>query len=65
VAAFAMITNGIDILMVALAWAFVLSRVVHAYIHVGPNVLMWRGTAFLVGAIVVLLMWTKLAIHIA
>jgi hypothetical protein len=64
VAAFAMITSGVDFLMVGLAWVFVLSRVAHTAIHIGPNVVMWRGTAFLVGFVALVLMWLKLTIHI-
>lgn len=64
VAAFAMITGGVDTLMVGLAWLFALSRIVHAAIHIGPNVVMWRGMAFLAGLVALVLMWLKLAIHI-
>lgn len=64
VVAFALITSAVDLQMVGLAWIFVLSRVVHTAIHIGPNVVMWRGMAFLVGFVVLALMWLKLAIHI-
>ncbi len=64
VAAFAMITSAVDVAMVGLAWIFVLSRVAHTVIHIGPNVVMWRGTAFLVGFVALALMWLRLAIHI-
>ena len=64
VVAFAMITSAVDVAMIGLAWAFVLSRVAHTAIHIGPNVVMWRGTAFLVGFIALVLMWLRLALHI-
>ena len=64
VVAFALITSAVDLLMVGLAWIFVLSRVVHTAIHIGPNVVMWRGTAFLVGFVALVLMWLKLTVHI-
>lgn len=64
VVAFAMITSAVDLLMVGLAWVFVLSRVVHTAIHIGPNIVMWRGTAFLVGFVALALMWLKLTVHI-
>ena len=35
--AFALILRKSDIVLVALAWAFVISRIVHALIHLGPN----------------------------
>jgi hypothetical protein len=64
VVGYAMITNAVDVLMVGLAWIFALSRIVHTVIHVGPNVVMHRGLAFLVGFVALVLMWLKLAIHI-
>lgn len=63
VVAYAMITSAVDVLMVGLAWIFALSRIVHTAIHVGPNVVMHRGLAFLVGFVALVLMWLKLAIH--
>jgi hypothetical protein len=63
-AAFAMITHAVDVLMVVLAWIFVIARVVQAVIHVGPNVIAWRASAFIVGLVAVVAMWVKLAIHI-
>jgi len=64
VVAFALITSAVDLLMVGLAWIFVLSRVAHTAIHIGPNVVMWRGTAFLVGFVALIGMWLKLTVHI-
>lgn len=60
-AAFAVVFKQADALMVGLAWAFAISRVVHAIIHIGPNVVIWRGIAFLVGAAVLLAMWLLMA----
>lgn len=39
-----------------LAWLFVLSRVVHAYVHTGSNYVPARRLAFLFGCLMVLLM---------
>lgn len=61
VVAYALILRQADALMIGLAWAFVASRAAHAAIHIGPNVIMWRGAAFLVGAAVLLAMWVMLA----
>lgn len=55
--AFALILKIADPLMIGLAWAFSLSRIAHAAIHIGPNVVIWRGVAFLVGYAVLVLMW--------
>jgi len=40
--------------MVALAWLFVASRIVHAVIHIGSNNMMIRPLAFLVGCVAIL-----------
>jgi hypothetical protein len=65
VAAFALILKGADLLMVVLAWAFVLTRIVHAGIHIGPNKVRWRSPAFALGLLIVLVMWIKLLVHVA
>ena len=56
---------GMVILLVAvLAWIFVVSRFVHAYIHTTSNHVPTRFNAFAVGAIVLLLMWIIFAVRI-
>jgi hypothetical protein len=50
--------------MVALAWAFVLSRIVHAAIHLGPNKVRWRSPAFILGFLIVTAMWVNLFLHV-
>ncbi len=57
VVAFAMILRPADTLMLWLAWIFVATRIVHAAIHIGPNVVKWRAGVFLVGASTVATMW--------
>lgn len=64
VVAFALIAKGADLIMLVLAWLFVLTRIVHAAIHVGPNKVRWRSPAFAVGFLIVLLMWVKLFLHV-
>ena len=65
VSAFAMILGAADLPMVALAWAFVASRIVHAAIHIGPNKVRLRGPAFVLGFLIVTAMWAKLFLHVA
>jgi hypothetical protein len=60
VVGYALVSNQADSLMTGLAWAFVVSRIVHTIIHIGPNVVMWRGLAFLAGALVLGIMWVLL-----
>lgn len=65
VVAFALITKGADTLMLVLAWLFVLTRIVHAAIHIGPNKVRWRTPAFGLGFLIVAIMWIKLLAHVA
>jgi len=62
--AFALIAKGADLLMLVLAWLFVLTRIAHAAIHVGPNKVRWRSPVFAIGFLIVLIMWVKLFIHV-
>lgn len=62
--ALALLTRKADLLFVAMAWAFVLSRLVHAFVHVGSNELRLRFPAYLVGALVLLAMWAIFALRL-
>ena len=53
----ALITRTLDVIIYVLSWMFVLSRIVHAYIHVTSNRLDRRTGVFGIGAIALLLMW--------
>ena len=64
VVAFALILKGADTLMIVLAWLFVLTRVLHAAIHIGPNKVRWRSPAFALGLLIVAVMWIKLLLHV-
>jgi hypothetical protein len=46
----------------ALAWVYVLLRITHTYVHTGKNVLNSRILAYFSSWLVVLAMWTLLAI---
>ena len=50
-------TETLDVVLLILSWLFVLSRLVHAYVHVTSNRLDRRTGVFGVGAIALLLMW--------
>lgn len=47
-----------------LAWLFVLSRIVHAFVYVTSNHIGWRFGAFAFGALVLLAMWAMFALAI-
>lgn len=61
----ALMTRNADVIMVGLAWLFVASRVAHAYVHTGSNVVLRRGGVFLIGFIVVVLMTAILLFRLA
>jgi hypothetical protein len=53
-----------DILLVTLAWIFVLTRLAHAYVHTTSNVVRLRGGVYGIGVLVLLIMWIWLAIRL-
>lgn len=65
VVAFAIVhPRTVDISMIALAWGFVVSRIVHAGIYTTTNAIRQRFTAFLAGGIILLAMWVLFAARI-
>lgn len=48
--------QAVDILAIALAWLFVASRALHAYIHTTSNYVPYRRSIFIVGNILLVLM---------
>lgn len=50
-------TGTLDVVVLVLSWMFVLSRLVHAYVHVTTNRLDRRTGVFGVGAVALLLIW--------
>lgn len=55
--ALAVATRTADLTFVVLSWVFVLTRLVHAYIHIGSNFVPNRFYAFAAGGFVLLVMW--------
>lgn len=60
----AMITRKADLIFVVLSWVFVISRLVHAYIHTTSNRVPRRFFAYLVGLAVLAILWVYFAIQI-
>jgi hypothetical protein len=60
----AIIFQKADLLFVVLSWLFVLARVAHAYVHVTSNHVPTRFRVFLLGAIVLLVMWIIFALQV-
>lgn len=59
------VTGGAGLAAVAVAWIFVLARIVHAYVHVTSNRVLLRRRLFIVSLAVNLVQWLMLAVHIA
>jgi len=62
--AFALITRKADLIFVVLSWVFVVSRILHAYIHITSNRVPRRFFAFIFGVLVLTVMWIYFAIQI-
>ncbi len=60
----ALITKSYATPMVVLAWAFVLTRLLHAAIHVDPQQRDAALHAFLAGVLILLAMWILLATRV-
>lgn len=58
------VTGAVDWVSVALAWLFTASRLVHAAIHIGPNIVIHRFRAFVFGFFVVAAMWAWFGIRL-
>lgn len=59
------VTNGSNYVAVALAWLFVFFRAVHAWVHMTGNDVRLRGPLFMIGLLIVVVLWVWLAIHLA
>ncbi|WP_319557868.1 MAPEG family protein [Thiomicrorhabdus sp.] len=54
-------SKQVDALQLYLAWIFVTSRIVHSFIHLGSNRLIWRRNTFLFGGAILLIAWLDFA----
>ena len=51
------VTRHAGVLFVVLAWAFVICRVLQAYVHVTSNTYRLRSTFYSIGELVLMVMW--------
>ncbi|UCI06004.1 MAPEG family protein [Mesorhizobium sp. B1-1-8] len=58
------VTNGVNYLTLALMWLFVLTRYVHALVHLTSNSLPHRSRVFFLGAGILLVAWIWFALHL-
>ena len=62
VACLLMLTTGrFDSVQVSLAWVFVMTRYVHAFIYIGFNYVPLRFVAYLTGVFTLAVIWTRFA----
>ena len=50
-----------DLSLVIVGWLFAISRLVHAYVHVGANHVRLRFAVYVFGALMLLLFWLRLS----
>jgi len=60
-----MLTGQNALILIAFAWVYVGTRLVHAYIHTGSNRLLPRMGSYLLSCLVLLGMWTTLVVGVA
>ncbi|MFT7186658.1 MAG: hypothetical protein ACI84K_002061 [Pseudohongiellaceae bacterium] len=57
-------TKSVSLTVVIFSWGFVISRVVHSYVHVGSNHVPVRSRTFMVGCICLILLCALLTIRL-
>lgn len=56
--------NITDTFYVILAWAFLITRIFHAYIHTSGNRVMKRKNAFIASLVILMILWARIAIEV-
>lgn len=51
------ITSQTDLLLITLGWSYIATRLLHGYIHIKYNKLIWRRNAFFLSTIVLFTLW--------
>jgi hypothetical protein len=59
------VTNGASYVAALLAWAFVVVKCLHVFVHVTTNNLRRRRPIFMVAFFIVILLWLVFAAHLA
>jgi hypothetical protein len=60
----AMVTGDHGLLLLGLAWAYVVARLAHAWIHLGGNRVRYRVRAYFLGWVVLLALWVHVVVHV-
>ncbi len=61
----AMVVGLADGLTLTLAWAYVLARLIHAFVHLGGNRLRQRIAVYMLSWLVMLALWLRIVIAVA
>ncbi len=61
----AMVVHDSGMAVLALAWAYVAARILHAFIHLGSNRIRHRLRAYFAGWLVLLALWIQIVVHVA
>jgi hypothetical protein len=59
------VTSGVSYVALVLAWLFVITRYAHAWFHLTSNRVKFRSRAFILGALLLALLWIWFALHLA
>lgn len=59
------VTGGVGLFVVILAWLFVATRYIHAWIHITTNRIRHRRPMFFLGYLLLGVMWIALAVQIS
>ncbi|MCU7930931.1 MAG: MAPEG family protein [Candidatus Thiodiazotropha sp. (ex Codakia rugifera)] len=59
-----LILQKVDIWYLSLAWLYITSRFIHAWIHMGSNHIIHRKNAFLFGYALIFTIWVRLLIQL-
>ncbi|HEV7435049.1 MAG TPA: MAPEG family protein [Pseudorhizobium sp.] len=59
------ITTADNVLTAVLAWAFVLSRYIHSYVHITSNRLRYRRPIWITGFFILIALWIWLGVWLA
>lgn len=57
--------NLVTPILVGLAWVFVVSRFIHAYVHLTSNNVLHRMLVYIIGVLIVFAMWTYVLLNLA
>jgi hypothetical protein len=61
----AMVVNHVSVTLLALAWLYVIARIVHAFVHTGSNRLRQRIAAYFASWLALFAMWLVLVVSVA